>query len=147
MNQTQLQIEMEKDITLFNFFLMPIKIKLIMTWWHKPLIPSLGRQRQSQWGRGQPGLQNETLFQYKTWFIKLKDINTYRPYCCYSCSTQFSDSLGFSKQKRRQAKTFSTNSTKSHFQKKTFLQSVPYFYNIQKKISFTLFETTHSLYF
>jgi hypothetical protein len=29
-------------------------------WWHTPLIPALGRQRQEDFGvRGQPGLQSE----------------------------------------------------------------------------------------
>jgi hypothetical protein len=29
-------------------------------WWHTPLIPALGRQRQAYfWVRGQPGLQSE----------------------------------------------------------------------------------------
>jgi hypothetical protein len=29
-------------------------------WWHMPLIPALGRQRQTDfWVRGQPGLQSE----------------------------------------------------------------------------------------
>jgi hypothetical protein len=29
-------------------------------WWHMPLIPALGRQRQADfWVRGQPGLQSE----------------------------------------------------------------------------------------
>jgi hypothetical protein len=29
-------------------------------WWHPPLIPALGRQRQADfWVRGQPGLQSE----------------------------------------------------------------------------------------
>ena len=29
-------------------------------WWHTPLIPALGRQRQEDfWVRGQPGLQSE----------------------------------------------------------------------------------------
>ena len=32
-------------------------------WWHMPLIPALGRQRQADfWVQGQPGLQSE--FQY-----------------------------------------------------------------------------------
>jgi hypothetical protein len=31
-----------------------------MQWWHMPLIPALGRQRQVDfWVRGQPGLQSE----------------------------------------------------------------------------------------
>jgi hypothetical protein len=31
-----------------------------LAWWHMPLIPALGRQRQADfWVRGQPGLQSE----------------------------------------------------------------------------------------
>ena len=37
-----------------------IKIKHSQAWWHIPLIPALGRQRQVDfWVRGQPGLQSE----------------------------------------------------------------------------------------
>jgi hypothetical protein len=34
--------------------------KYSQAWWHMPLIPALGRQRQADfWVRGQPGLQSE----------------------------------------------------------------------------------------
>lgn len=110
---------------------MPIKIKLIMTWWHRPLI-------SSQWGRGQRGLQNETLFQYKTWFIKLKDINTCRHTVAVVVQHSILIALVFPSRRDDRQNHFPQIPQKSHFQKKTFLQSVPYFYNIQKKISFHL---------
>jgi hypothetical protein len=38
----------------------PESAKMGWVWWHMPLIPALGRQRQvGFWVRGQPGLQNE----------------------------------------------------------------------------------------
>lgn len=61
------------------------------------------------------------LFQYKTWFIKLKDINTYSLYCCYCCSSrQYFDSLSFSKD-RWQAKSCQhfPQIPQNHFQKNT----------------------------
>jgi hypothetical protein len=37
-----------------------IRVALCRMWWHTPLIPALGRQRQANfWVRGQPGLQSE----------------------------------------------------------------------------------------
>jgi hypothetical protein len=37
-----------------------IRIHICQAWWHMPLIPALGRQRQADfWVRGQPGLQSE----------------------------------------------------------------------------------------
>jgi hypothetical protein len=43
-----------------------LKIRLkARRWWHKPLIPALGRQRQAAWSTeqfpGQPGLHRDTL--------------------------------------------------------------------------------------
>ena len=42
-----------------TFFQIKI-INISRVWWHTPLIPALGRQRQADfWVQGQPGLQNE----------------------------------------------------------------------------------------
>ena len=44
----------------FGLFISEEKKRSSWAWWHTPLIPALGRQRQSDfWVRGQPGLQSE----------------------------------------------------------------------------------------
>lgn len=82
------------------------------------------------------------LFQYKSWFIKLKDINTYSLYCCYCCSSrQYFDRPSFSKD-RWQAKSCQhfPQIPQNHTFKRIQLLSVQifYLYNLQKKIPFHL---------
>jgi hypothetical protein len=43
-----------------HFFFMYKSLFLGLAWWHLPLIPALGRQRQADfWVRGQSGLESE----------------------------------------------------------------------------------------